>query len=67
MPIPQNHVFDLVCILQQFFGLVTGYFYDLCKAVHNWEVLSVDLYLCLLCPELLTLNGLNEAEFWGLW
>jgi len=20
-------------------------FYDLCKAVHNWEVLSVDLYL----------------------
>ena len=40
-------------------------FYDLCKVVHNWEVLSVDLYLCLLCPEVLT-NGVNEVEFWGL-
>jgi len=42
-------------------------FYDLCKVVHNWEVLPVDLCLCLLCPEVLTLSGVNGVEFWGLW
>jgi hypothetical protein len=41
----QNHAFDLVCILRQLVGLVTYSFHDLCKVVHNWEVLSVDLYV----------------------
>jgi hypothetical protein len=35
------------------------------KSVHNWRVVSVGLYPCLLCPELLVLNGLDESRFLG--